>query len=125
MTCPKTFRYMQWYQRDDLSILLCDDNGPVDPVWVRFTLYLVMPSGVRRQIGVAQRTPVHGGVGEFYASGKAGDGGQPGDWVIVWEFRLESQSVNQTTEMEFQVLDAVAANDPLDETVRCRRYGWT
>jgi hypothetical protein len=126
VTCPpKTFRYLQWLQRGDLPLYLCDFAGPVSPTWVRFTLQQVLPCGTRRQVGPGQRTPVQGDVGEYYAVGRAGETGQPGNWVIVWEFRRNFQSATQSTEMQFRVLDAVSAADPRDVTVRCRKYGWS
>lgn len=126
VTCPPaTFRYLQWLQRGDLPLFLCDMAGPVSPVWVRFTLHQVLPCGTRRQVGPGQRVPVQGEVGEYYAVGRAGESGQPGNWVIVWEFRRNFQSATQSTEMQFRVLDAVSAADPRDVTVRCRKYGWS
>jgi hypothetical protein len=121
---PKSFRYLQLLQRGDLPIYLCDSTGPVAPVWIGFTMYQVLPCGARKRIGPFQRTPVKGTVGEFYAVGRAGESGQPGNWVIVWEWRHYFNGAIQNKEMAFQVLDAVAAADPRDMTVRCRKYGW-
>lgn len=121
---PKSFRYLQLLQRGDLPIYLCDSTGPVSPVWVGFTMYQVLPCGARKRVGPFQRTPVKGTVGEFYAVGRAGESGQPGNWVIVWEWRHYFNGVTQSKEMTFQVIDAVAAADPRDMTVRCRKYGW-
>lgn len=121
---PKSFRYLQLLQRGDLPIYICDSSGPVSPVWVGFTMYQVLPCGARKRVGPFQRTPAKGLVGEFYATGRAGETGQPGNWVIVWEWRHNFNGVLQNKEMEFQVLDAVAAADPRDVTVRCRKYGW-
>lgn len=126
VTCPPaTFRYLQWLQRGDLPLYLCNMAGPVSPTWVRFTLHQVLPCGARRQVGPGRRMPVQGEVGEYYAVGRAGESGQPGDWVIVWEWRLNFQSATQSTEMSFRVLDAVLAADSRDVTTRCRKYGWT
>jgi len=121
---PKQFRYGQLLQRGDLPIYLCNQTGPVVPVLVRYTLYQVLPSGTRRQAGPARRVPVAGETGEFYVAGKAGELGQPGSWVVVWEWWYNLNSVAQSKEMEFEVLDAALANCPRDVTVRCRKYGW-
>lgn len=121
---PRGFRYLQLLQRGDLPIYLCNNTGPVSPVWVGFTMYQILPCGARKRIGPFQRTPVKGVVGEFYAVGRAGESGQPGNWVIVWEWKQHFNGAVQSKEMEFQVLDAVAAADPRDSTVRCRKYGW-
>jgi hypothetical protein len=121
---PKSFRYLQHLQRGDLPVYICDRSGPVGPVWVRFTMYQVLCCGARKQIGPGRRVPVQGEVGEFYAVGRAGEQGQPGNWVIVWEWRRTIHSATQSKEMEFQVLDAVLAADPRDVIVRHRKYGW-
>jgi len=121
----KSFRYLERFERGGLPVFLCERSGPISPVWVRFTLYQVCPNGgTRWRKGPAQRTPAQGVVGEYYATGRAGESGQPGDWVIVWEFRRNLQSATQSKEMEFQVFDAVAAADPRDVTVRHRKFGW-
>lgn len=121
---PKCFRYLQHFQRGDLPIYISNHAGPVSPVRVVYTLFQVRPDGSRRQVGPAHRKPVQGVVGEFYATGRAGESGQPGVWVIVWEFQRTFQSAIQCKEMCFQVLDAVLATDPRDVTPRCRKYGW-
>lgn len=121
---PKSFRYLQWFQRGDLPVYICDRAGPVSPVWVRFTMYQVLPCGARKVVGPNRRVPVQGEVGEFYVTGRAGETGQPGNWVVLWEYRRNLQSATQSKEMEFQVLDAVLAADPRDVTVRHRKYGW-
>ncbi len=121
---PKGFRYLQLLQRGDLPIYICNGTGPVSPVWIGFTMYQVLPCGARKRVGPFQRTPVKGLVGEYYATGRAGESGQPGNWVIVWEWKHYFNGATQSKEMNFQVLDAVAAADPQDITVRCRKYGW-
>lgn len=122
---PRGFRYLQLLQRGDLPIYICNNAGPVSPVWVGFTMYQVLPCGARKRVGPFHRTPVKGLVGEFYAVGRAGESGQPGNWVIEWEWRQNFGGAIQRKEMEFQVLDAVAAADPRDVTVRCRKFGWS
>jgi hypothetical protein len=123
-TCPsKCFRYMEFFQRGDLAIYIRNAVGPVSPVRVVYTLYQQRPNGTRFQVGPS-RLPVSGDVGEYYATGRAGELGQPGDWVIVWEYQ-ESRSVKpQYKEMTFRVSDAVMADSSQDATVRCRKYGW-
>jgi len=120
----KCFRYLQLFQRGDLPIYISNHAGPVSPVLVTYTLFQLRPDGSRKQIGPSGRTPVQGVVGEFYATGRAGESGQPGQWVIRWEFQRTFQSAMQCKEMCFQVLDAVLARDPRDVTPRCRKYGW-
>jgi hypothetical protein len=120
----KCFRFLQLLQRGDLPIYISNYAGPVAPVSVTYTLFQIRPDGSRRQVGPAFRQPVQGLVGEFYATGRAGESGQPGQWVIRWEFQRTFQSAPQCKEMCFSVLDAVAARDPRDVTPRCRKYGW-
>jgi hypothetical protein len=122
---PKQFRYRQLLQRGDLPIFICDRAGPVSPVWVRYTMYHILRCGARRRIGPARRVPVSGKVGEFYVSGRAGDLGQPGSWLVLWEWRYGHTSATQSKEMQFEVLDAVLADCPRDTTVRHRKYGWS
>lgn len=120
----KCFRYLDHFQRGDLPIFISTCAGPVTPVRVSFTLFQLRPDGSRIQAGPACRKPVSGVVGEFYATGRAGESGQPGQWIIRWEFQQTFQSAIQVKEMCFQVLDAVAARDPRDVTQRCRKFGW-
>lgn len=130
MTCsaicpePKSFRYLHVFQRGDLSIYICNADGPVAPVRVVFTLYFIRPNGSLKRVGPENRTPVSGMAGEYYASGRAGESDQPGCWLIRWEFQHQLCEVIQTKDMYFQVLDAVFAADPRDTTIRCRKYGW-
>lgn len=120
----KCFRYLQHLQRGDLPIYISNHAGPVSPVRVAFTVFQVRPDGSRKQVGPSCRQPVQGVVGEFYATGRAGESGQPGEWIIRWEYQRTFQSAIQVKEMCFSVLDAVAARDPRDMTPRCRKYGW-
>lgn len=121
---PKTFRYMQLLQRGDLPVYISNAAGPVTPVRVTYTMYQLRPDGSRKQVGPSGRTPVKGVVGEFYATGRAGELGQPGSWILRWEWQRTYQSVIQYKEMCFQVFDAVLAADSRDVTVRCKKYGW-
>jgi hypothetical protein len=121
---PKAFRYMETLQRGDLPVFISDHAGPVSPVRVVYTLYFVRPNGSRKQVGPSSRTPVPGVVGEYYATGRAGEMGQPGEWLIRWEFQKTFQSASQYKEMRFRVLDAALAHDPRDVTCRRHKLGW-
>jgi hypothetical protein len=120
---PKAFRYMDLLQRGDLPVFISDHDGPVSPVKVSYTLYLTRPDGSYKQVGPAHM-PSKGVVGEYYATGRAGELGQPGEWFIRWEYQRTYQSAPQFKEMRFRVLDAVLAKDPRDVTPRCRKFGW-
>lgn len=121
---PKTFRYMQVLQRGDLPVYLCDKRGPVSPHGVSFTLYQRRPDGSQFQVGPMARAPAEGEVGEYYVTGRAGESGQPGCWLVRWEWQRSFDGATQTKDMEFRVEDAVLAADPRDTTVRYRKYGW-
>lgn len=123
-TCPsECFRYLEFFQRGDLAVYIRNSEGPVSPVRVVYALYQKRVDGSRFRVGPF-RTPVKGDVGEYYATGRAGELGQPGNWIIVWEYQESLQVQSQTTEMTFRVSDAVMAASPQDATVRCRKYGW-
>ena len=121
---PKTFSYLQLLQRGDLPIYLSTLSGPIAPVRVVYTLYQRRSDGTMFQVGPKDRVPTKGTPGEYYATGRAGEFGQPGNWVIRWEFQRTYQSEPQIETMCFRVLDAALAQNPMDATVRVRKYGW-
>jgi hypothetical protein len=119
----KTFRWGEFFQPEDLTLYLRDSSGPVMPNSVSYTLYWLR-NGVPFQAGPADRTPVRGVLGEFYATGKVGEFGQPGDWLIRWHYQRNFFSPLQEVEFRFVIQDALAAADPRDVTVRVQKYGW-
>lgn len=121
---PKTFSWQQLLQRGDLSVFFCDGDGTVAPVQIFYDLYFVRLDGSRRLIGPSQRKPVPGSFGEYYAVGRAGEGGQPGDWVIQWTYQRSFVHSLEVVEMPFRVLDAVLAQNPYDITDRKVKFGW-
>lgn len=121
---PKTFRYMQPFQRGDLPIFIATYQGPVSPYRVTYTLFFIRPDSSTVQVGPSGRVPAQGVDGEYYATGRAGEGSQPGRWLIRWEFQQFFHSPVQVKEMCFLVQDAVLSQDPLDTTVRVMKYGW-
>lgn len=118
------FQWNQFFQPTDLQFFVRDSFGPVDPNSVRFTLFWYR-NGVPFQAGPANRVPGHGpGLGQFYVTGRAGEGGQPGQWLVRWQYqRFFFSEINQK-EFRFVVQDAVAAADPRDITQRVLKYGW-
>ncbi len=121
---PKTFQWMQLLQRGDLSIFFCNGDGNFSPIVVVYSLYYVRPDGSRQPVGPQHKSPVLGGVGEFYVAGRAGESGQPGNWVIEWKYQRSTVHPLEVVEMPFQVLDAVLAQDPLDTLDRKVKFGW-
>lgn len=122
---PKAFRWLQTLQRGDLSIFICQGRNAMIPARIAYSLVQVRLDGSKKHVGPQNRTPVPGEVGEFYASGRAGESGQPGQWLIEWLYQLTPQSKIQKTVMPFQVLDAVAVGDPRDSLQRRIKFGWS
>lgn len=122
---PKTFRWLQALQRGDLSVFIHDGSNAIAPVRVAYSLAQLRLDGSRKYVGPQNRTPVKGSLGEFYATGRAGESGQPGQWIIEWLFQRTFQSDVQRTEMYFQVLDAVAVGDPREQLERRIKFGWS
>lgn len=122
---PKTFRWLQTLQRGDLSVFICDGRRPVVPVRIAYNLVQFRLDGSRKYVGPRERSPVPGDPGEFYASGRAGEAGQPGNWLVEWVYQRTLQSSVQKTEMRFQVLDAVTVGDPSDTLLRKTKFGWS
>jgi hypothetical protein len=74
------------FQSGDLPIFFSNAKGPVDPYRVTYTFkYTPQGSECSKVVGVADRTPVNTGVGSYYATGVAGECGQPGSWSICWK----------------------------------------
>jgi hypothetical protein len=122
---PKTFRWLQPLQRGDLSVFVCERHTPLIPFRVTYSLAQVRPDGTRKYVGPRGRVPAAGDVGEFYATGRAGESGQSGQWVIEWTFQRTQQSAGEAAEMRFQVLDAAAVGDPRDRLPRKTKFGWS
>ncbi len=121
---PKTFGWQQPLQRGDLSVFVCDGTGPVVPSSISYRLMHVRLNGSRQQVGPRTRTPVAGMQGEFYVTGRAGEHGQPGQWIVEWTFQRTGCSTPQVVELPFMVLDAVMAGIPGDVTCRKVKFGW-
>jgi len=122
-TCPKTaFHWMQDFQKGDLGICLTDNFGnPIGPVMVQYTLFWVQKGCVPHQVGCCGRKPVSAGLGKYYITGTAGEGGQPGLWIARWQFQKSFGAPIQERDVCFFVQDAIAAGD---KTFRVCKYGW-
>lgn len=127
-TCDpgKVFHWLHEFSRNDLTLFLTDParNARISPFEVTFTLFRIV-NGFPIQAGPANRRPVMQDVGEYYATGKAGEFGQPGDWQIRWTIR---RSFNDTTVNEtqsFRVVDVISDPIPGDPTCRQTKYGWS
>lgn len=125
--CPtgKEFRWGHVFTRFDLPLYLKDLTCTLreSPFEVKYAMYhLVDESYV--QAGPPCRIPVTQGVGEFYATGTAGEFGQPGDWQIVWSVRVSFNSPVLTKTYSFRVVDAISSPITGDPTPRHTKYGW-
>lgn len=121
---PKAFKWMQQFQRGDLSLFLCDGReAPVDVKLIFYALYQVKGQG-RVARGPQRRIPSRGVLGEYYATGLAGESGQPGDWVIVWTYQVEPGDPLVNVEYSFRVVDAVVLAASNSLLTRNRKYGW-
>jgi hypothetical protein len=122
-TCPPTaLHWMQDFQRGDLSICIQDRKGnPTGPFNVSYTLYQVVRGCTLKQVGCGDRKPASSGLGRYYVTGTAGEGGQPGSWVVRWRFQRSFGEPAVEQDVCFKVQDAIAAGD---HTPRVCKYGW-
>lgn len=84
---PGVFVWGHVFQRGDLPLFVTDLSGnPVTPYSVRYTMFYKPKNATCFvRVGPKDRVPVTVGVGEFYATGVAGQCGQPGDWCVEWK----------------------------------------
>jgi hypothetical protein len=119
----RTLRLGQMLQRGDLGIWITQiGKGAISPYRVTYTLYQGLPGCVPKLIGPSDRYPAQGDIGEYYATGIAGDGGQPGRWRIVWRYQLTYGGPVLEEAMCFMIQDAIAAGSPPPTCTRQR--GW-
>jgi hypothetical protein len=119
------FRWMQTLGRGDIGICITDPVGnPIGPVFVSYTLYQVVRGCQLHQVGPERCCPPSSGVGKYYVTGTAGEGGQPGQWLVRWRYRKTFGSPVIEKDFCFQVLDAVLGPIPGDTTQRVCKYGW-
>lgn len=119
----RSYRWGQDFQRGDLGIWLRQIGGfAISPFKVTYALYQVVPGNQQRLVGPPERVPATGDVGEFYATGIAGMGGQPGRWVIKWRYQVSFGGPTYEEAMEFDVLDTVLAG--VSDPNRVCKKGW-
>lgn len=98
---PGVFTIGHLFQRGDLPLLVKDNTGnPYSPYSVTYALYY-KPKDAQclTRVGPSGRVPVKADLGEYYATGYAGECGQPGQWYIRWT--LQEQFEGPLTEEEF------------------------
>jgi hypothetical protein len=126
LCCKSTIREYRWgqsFQRGDLAVWFTEvGQGAVSPYRVTYALYKGLPGGVPKLIGPCVRHPAKGDTGEYYATGIAGEGGQPGRWRIVWRYQMFYNGTVYETSMCFMVNDAIAAGACVPKCLQ--RKGW-
>ena len=119
-----TFSWGQQFGPGELMISFTDAVGnPWAPVVVLFRMFRVVRGGTLYPVGPFNRRPVacQRRLGVYYVVGMAGEGGQPGEWVIEWRWQRSPYDPPTVERRPFKVLDAVAAGDL---ACRCVKYGW-
>jgi hypothetical protein len=124
--CPTLeFRWLQAFQKGDLTLSVVDNLGrPVGPVEVSYALFQVLPSCVLVPHGCGGRQPAMASLGVYYATGNAGEGGQPGLWLIRWSYRKSIGGPVIVQDVNFRVVDSILRHIPGDLTQRGCKYGW-
>jgi hypothetical protein len=112
---PGVFRWGHVFQRGDLPLYITDSSGnPLDPYSVKFTLlylprkqYQDRPAVPNHALvaGACSRNPVQAAIGEYYATGCAGESGQTGQWFVRWIVQEYSQGPLLEDQFGFEVFD--------------------
>jgi hypothetical protein len=126
---PQVQKYFRWghqFVPGDLTIQVTGQMGnPLGPVCIRYTLYQVERGCAPIQRGPSGRHPGNAGVGSYYATGFAGECGQPGLWLIRWSYQKTFGDSFQERDCYFYVVDSVLCPVPGDTLPRNCKYGWT
>lgn len=101
---PGVFKCGYLFQRGDLPIYIVDRvNSPFSPYSVKYTLIYQTSSQELLKVFPCNRMPVQADIGEYYATGYAGEGGQPGQWYIEWTLQEYFQGPIQEDRFGFRV----------------------
>jgi hypothetical protein len=120
------FRLGHQFAQGDLEICVLAPNGnPLGPVCITFTMYQVQRGCQPLQKGPSGRHPGKTSrVGCYYATGTAGECGQPGLWLIRWRYQGTFGGPWVEKDCYFYVLDSVLCPVPGDTLKRECKYGW-
>jgi hypothetical protein len=123
---PLTFRWGYTFNLGDLQLTITDSTGTryMTPVDVSYTMFQYAKSGVLMQVGPTGKRAITQKNGIFYAVGTAGEGGQPGSWLIRWCYRRTFNGPVVSVDQPFQVVDAISGPIVGDPTCRVTKYGW-
>ncbi len=120
--CLAKFGYLQPVGQG-LKLCLRDARGNViTPMQISYSFYEVLHGGYKQLRGPGSRVPARDACGCYYATGIAGECGQPGTWVIHWSWQVAPGLPYECFEQSFLVQDAASAN-PCDPN-RIKKYGW-
>lgn len=121
----KRFRWGHQFGRGDLDIHVIDSLGnPLGPVCISYTMYQLQKGCAPKQYGPSGRKPGTERVGTYYATGTAGECGQPGLWIIRWSYQRSFGESPVVKDCYFWVLDSVLCPVPGDTLPRNCKYGW-
>lgn len=121
----KSFRWGHQFGTGDLDICVTKGGNPLGPVCITFTMYQIQRGCQLLQKGPGGRRPVTTSrVGCYYATGTAGECGQPGLWMIRWRYQGTFGGPWVEKDCYFYVLDSVLCPVPGDTLVRECKYGW-
>lgn len=120
------FRWGHQFGQGDLDICVVGSNGnPLGPVCITFTMFQIQRGCQPLQKGPSGRHPGKTSrVGCYYATGTAGECGQPGLWLIRWRYQGTFGGPWIEKDCYFYVLDSVLCPVPGDTLPRECKYGW-
>jgi hypothetical protein len=121
----QSFRWGHQFGMGDLTICVTGKGGnPVGPVCISYTLYQIQQGCQPKQVGPSGRKPGNSSLGCYYATGTAGECGQPGLWVIRWNYQISFGASPIEKDCYFYVFDSVLCPVPGDTLPRTCKYGW-
>jgi hypothetical protein len=121
----KRFRWGHQFGIGDLEICVTGKGGnPLGPVCITYTLHQIQKGCAPKQVGPFGRKPGNSSVGCYYATGTAGECGQPGLWLIRWRYQKTFGDGFIEKDCYFYVLDSVLCPVPGDTLPRACKYGW-
>lgn len=115
------------FQNGDLPLYVTDLAGAaLSPYKVSYTMYYTPKGqGCLKQAGPSGRTPVEGDVGYYYATGYAGQCGQPGDWLVKWKVQETVDSPEVEIPYHFKVFDTSQYSvGTVPSPCGCKKAGW-
>ena len=119
----KCFRWGQQFGPGDLEFGV-PGCAPLGVSCVSYTIYWIQRGCAPKQVGPRDRRPIAQNQGVYYATGTAGECGQPGLWMLRWCYRETIGGPAQYAEQYFYVLDSVLCPVVGDTLPRVVKWGW-